>query len=1494
MYNSGCDCQIFYCDFEAGTVRYTHWGSPLLAEDRAILEVYHVQNNATTTERVTLLFHIVNTSYDVVTVLKPLEVEDVLSGPIDDSVLQFRRLGGVCKARVSRGLWPQRGKLVVGPELKRVDVIKRKCGDFLRLGLAYKHAMPATPDLDFIQISVEVSDPQLNGGEMFTETVHLPVLLRKCHANLPPQTSFSSQHLLEVDQFVLTTVTPAVLQATDSETPVESLVYNLTQPFQPGQGYLVRLNNPSRLVLSFTQEELSGYNIAYQPPSRSVSEMEVFEARLNIYDSYFAPSEPVALHVALRPTETVAPRVIANNPIVLMEGQSRTVLPGNLQVVDGDTAIDSLQLVVVGGLLHGNLLVDEEPSSTFSYQDLLDECVVYVHDDSDSRQDHLQLQISDGPHTAMVRLEVQILPKDDSPPVLVTNLGLRVTQRDSLRITPDVLSAEDEDGSDVVYAVTQPPTAGQIWRKLPWEKTGTPVTIFTQKDINKGLVYYHHMGSKNTTDQFHITLSDTSRPPNRSPESQLVAVTVVPAGGEAPRRDPHSPNALVVHETEVGVLTDDSLHYLDSDSNQLIFTLTAPPYYVGAYTKSGGAGQLVSLAGEPRPPLKRSGYPPVSQFTQEEVTGGRVGYLPPSADIGPYPLTLAVGFSVGDPEGHILPGQLLNITILPVNNQVSDPQLNGGEMFTETVHLPVLLRKCHANLPPQTSFSSQHLLEVDQFVLTTVTPAVLQATDSETPVESLVYNLTQPFQPGQGYLVRLNNPSRLVLSFTQEELSGYNIAYQPPSRSVSEMEVFEARLNIYDSYFAPSEPVALHVALRPTETVAPRVIANNPIVLMEGQSRTVLPGNLQVADGDTAIDSLQLVVVGGLLHGNLLVDEEPSSTFSYQDLLDECVVYVHDDSDSRQDHLQLQISDGPHTAMVRLEVQILPKDDSPPVLVTNLGLRVTQRDSLRITPDVLSAEDEDGSDVVYAVTQPPTAGQIWRKLPWEKTGTPVTIFTQKDINKGLVYYHHMGSKNTTDQFHITLSDTSRPPNRSPESQLVAVTVVPAGGEAPRRDPHSPNALVVHETEVGVLTDDSLHYLDSDSNQLIFTLTAPPYYVGAYTKSGGAGQLVSLAGEPRPPLKRSGYPPVSQFTQEEVTGGRVGYLPPSADIGPYPLTLAVGFSVGDPEGHILPGQLLNITILPVNNQAPELHLRPLQVEEGSSALVSGAEVSATDPDTLSSDLQLSLFSVPLHGSLRRDGLALRVGDMLSLEDILGHRLEYVHDGSESHSDSIRLGVHDGSHFVDGTLEVKVRPVDDEAPRWKEGLLRSVIVEEDGSVQITSQVYYLHDGRDGALDDRFTVAVLDRPYPDQSTAAQPRHTLAIQVQPRKSYPPVLSPQQQPALLVEEGQSVPLALTVEDRDTTDSDLTVLVVTPPHYGRLVGSLPGSEMLTSLSAFPLAEVRHRRIFYHQSHHRRYDNKAALHAARKKDAKVLGIKFQDFNEAEASLAEAKDPCQYLQ
>lgn len=72
--------------------------------------------------------------------------------------------------------------------------------------------------------------------------------------------------------------------------------------------------------------------------------------------------------------------------------------------------------------------------------------------------------------------------------------------------------------------------------------------------------------------------------------------------------------------------------------------------------------------------------------------------------------------------------------------------------------------------------------------------------------------------------------------------------------------------------------------------------------------------------------------------------------------------------------------------------------------------------------------------------------------------------------------------------------------------------------------------------------------------------------------------------------------------------------------------------------------------------PQLHTGELLVEEGSSTLLSTNELSVYDPDTLSSDLQMSLFTVPLHGSLRRSDQSLRVGDLLSLDDILTLRLE----------------------------------------------------------------------------------------------------------------------------------------------------------------------------------------------------------------------------------------------
>lgn len=49
------------------------------------------------------------------------------------------------------------------------------------------------------------------------------------------------------------------------------------------------------------------------------------------------------------------------------------------------------------------------------------------------------------------------------------------------------------------------------------------------------------------------------------------------------------------------------------------------------------------------------------------------------------------------------------------------------------------------------------------------------------------------------------------------------------------------------------------------------------------------------------------------------------------------------------------------------------------------------------------------------------------------------------------------------------------------------------------------------------------------------------------------------------------------------------MPPVEDIGPEPLFVQFVFSVSDHQGGALSGLLFNITILPVDDQAPEVRV-----------------------------------------------------------------------------------------------------------------------------------------------------------------------------------------------------------------------------------------------------------------------------------------------------------------
>lgn len=81
--------------------------------------------------------------------------------------------------------------------------------------------------------------------------------------------------ILEADQFILSPLSTAILDAEDGETPRSLLVFNITGP--PQEGYITHLEDHTKPVSSFTWDSLNNMLIAYQPPNSSHTERRNYE-----------------------------------------------------------------------------------------------------------------------------------------------------------------------------------------------------------------------------------------------------------------------------------------------------------------------------------------------------------------------------------------------------------------------------------------------------------------------------------------------------------------------------------------------------------------------------------------------------------------------------------------------------------------------------------------------------------------------------------------------------------------------------------------------------------------------------------------------------------------------------------------------------------------------------------------------------------------------------------------------------------------------------------------------------------------------------------------------------------------------------------------------------------------------------------------------------------------------------------------------------------------
>lgn len=153
-----------------------------------------------------------------------------------------------------------------------------------------------------------------------------------------------------------------------------------------------------------------------------------------------------------------------------------------------------------------------------------------------------------------------------------------------------------------------------------------------------------------------------------------------------------------------------------------------------------------------------------------------------------------------------------------------------------------------------------------------------------------------------------------------------------------------------------------------------------------------------------------------------------------------------------------------------------------------------------------------------------------------------------------------------------------------------------------------------------------------------------------------------------------------------------------------------------------------------NTAPTIETNAgLTLDEGATAVINDTLLSINDTTNEDGAITITVDTVPSHGVLAHDGVALAAGGTFTQADIAAGLISYTHDDSDSTSDSFAFTVSDGAGGTIPltTFAISVTPVDDTPPA-----VEVVVgdVDDDGLADLSIAV---NDNAAHELEVRFAV-------------------------------------------------------------------------------------------------------------------------------------------------------------
>ncbi|KAK2502423.1 hypothetical protein MC885_005117 [Smutsia gigantea] len=1457
----------FPCDFGPGDVRYSHLGARSPPRDRLRLQLRYDAPGGAAVLPLALQVEVVFSQLEVVTRNLPLVVEELLgtSNALDARSLEFAFQPEAEECRVGilsgPGALPRYGELLRYPQVPAAargrgaeEPLLMDCRAFLDLGVRYRHTAPGrSPNRDWVPMVVELRSRGSPVGSPALKREHFQVLvrIRGGAENTAPKPSFVAMLMMEVGQFVLTALTPDMLAAEDAEAAPDLLVFNLTSPLRPGQGYLVSTDDRSLPLSSFTQRDLRLLKIAYQPPSDDSDQERLFELEMEVVDPEGAASDPFAFMVVVKPMNTLAPVVTRNTGLILYEGQSRPLTgpagsgPQNLVISDEDD-LEAVRLEVVAGLRYGHLVLlgasgGGPAPKTFTVAELAAGRVVYQHDNRDgSLSDNLVLRMVDGGrrHQVQFLFPITLVPVDDQPPVLNANTGLTLVEGETVPILPPALSATDMDSEDsqllfvlelpsataghLLLRQTHPPHEEELIRG-PWRKQGAffeqIVTEWQQRDITEGRLFYRHSGPHSpgpVTDQFTFRVQDNHDPPNRSGLQRFV-IHIRPMDRLPPEPGSGCSLRMVAQESQLTPLRKKWLHYtdLDTDDRELRYTVTQPPMDTDENHSPAPLGTLVLTD---NPSVR------VLHFTQAQINHHKIAYRPPDQELGVAARVAQFQFLVEDRAGNVAPGTF-TLYLQPVDNQPPEI-LNTGFTIQEKGHHVLSETELHVN-------------------------------DVDTDVAHISFTLTQA--PRHGHMRVSGQILPVGGTFHLEDIKQGRISY---AHHGDESLTDSCSLEVSDRHHVV--PITLRVNVRPVEGEVPVLglpagTLGSYLDVLENRATEITASVIRGTDGDTDDLMLTFLLEDPPLYGEILVNGVPAEQFTQKDILEGVVVYAHTSGEiglfPKEDSFNLSLSDmsqewrvgGSTIQGVTVWVTILPVDSQAPEISVGERFIVTEGDKSLITSTHLSAEDTDSrsDDILCTIVTQPTSGYVENIAPApgsekSRAGIAISAFTLKDLRQGHINYVqsvHRGVEPVEDRFLFRCSDGI---NFS-ERHFFPIVIVPTNDEQPEIFMRE---FLVMEGMSLVIDSPILNAADADvpPDHLTFTITQFP----------GHGHIMNQL--------INGTVLVESFTLDQIIeSSSIIYEHDNSE------SQEDSFVIKLTDGKHSVERTVLIMVIPVDDETPRMAIsNGLEIEIGETKMINNKILMATDLDSEDKSLVYIIRYGPAHGLLQRQKPAgdfenVTLGMNFTQDEVDRNLIRYVHFGQEGIRDLIKFDVTDGINaLIDRYFYVSIGSVDIVFP---DVISKGVSLKEGGQVVLTtdllstsdlnspdenlvftitrtpmrghlecsdqpgapitsftqlqlagSKISYIHTADDEVKTDSFEFQVTDGHNPVS-------RTFRISISDVDNKKPVVTIHD---LVVSEGESkliTPFELTVEDRDTPDRLLKFTVTRMPVHGRLLSN---------------------------------------------------------------------------